>query len=362
MIIISSSITAPVTLAFINRLENINKTKILLIDIGGDIFNNQNVFYQNLNRYTAKVKNVQSDIANNIFVLTILTGKLKQFLNISLGITNNNNINNNSVSEEINYDKVTTTEFIPSKSNGRITRNLNPTTNYNQSDISSIVNLGLSNQEIATTRINEFINLECENSSTVCKTVTTNTSSCENYFKLNSSLKINSIKILCAHLVNDQKTIDILLNNTKTKRNIKSNQSSDVCPVFGEFFTLFDFIVSTIVSNVSIKLNRTIHASYEFMVLNFRTNKDLLNQTVTPSSLVWNPFLMLKQNQINDDDDSVLFRLQHIPVLPVNDDWFKKSMKLFWKCGLQCWIITILAILVLCILIVGGVAAANAVR
>lgn len=75
MIIITSTLNAPETVAILNHLQNFNHSKILIVDIIGAVLNNQNEFYRNINSHQNKW------LSNNLLVLTILSEKFKRFLN-----------------------------------------------------------------------------------------------------------------------------------------------------------------------------------------------------------------------------------------------------------------------------------------
>lgn len=75
MLIITSPLNSFETLTLLNQLSAYNRSKILIIDIIGNIFNKQHAFYKTINLQKRKW------LTSNLLVLTTLTGKLKRFLN-----------------------------------------------------------------------------------------------------------------------------------------------------------------------------------------------------------------------------------------------------------------------------------------
>lgn len=67
------------------QLSVYNRSKILIIDIIGNIFNNHSEFYKTINQYKEHHR-----LTNNLLVLTTLTAKLKRFLNATFTTEFNN--------------------------------------------------------------------------------------------------------------------------------------------------------------------------------------------------------------------------------------------------------------------------------
>lgn len=78
VLIITSPLNSPETLALLKRLSIYNQSKVLIIDTIGNIFNNPNKFYETINRNKGKW------LTSNLLVLTTLTAKLRRFLNATL--------------------------------------------------------------------------------------------------------------------------------------------------------------------------------------------------------------------------------------------------------------------------------------
>lgn len=84
MFIITSSLNSHETLTLLHQLSAYNRSKILIIDIIGNIFNKQNEFYKTINQHKEKW------LSGNLLVLTTLTAKLKRFLNATFTTDFNN--------------------------------------------------------------------------------------------------------------------------------------------------------------------------------------------------------------------------------------------------------------------------------
>ncbi|XP_031621510.1 uncharacterized protein LOC116339642 [Contarinia nasturtii] len=84
LFIITSSLNSHETLTLLRQLSVYNRSKILIIDIIGNIFNKQNEFYKTINQHKEKW------LSGNLLVLTTLTSKLKRFLNATLTTDFNN--------------------------------------------------------------------------------------------------------------------------------------------------------------------------------------------------------------------------------------------------------------------------------
>lgn len=75
VLIIAAAINANDTLALLNQLGPYTRSKILVIDTVGTVFNEHSEFYRTINR------NRDKWMTGNLLVLTTLTAKLKHFLN-----------------------------------------------------------------------------------------------------------------------------------------------------------------------------------------------------------------------------------------------------------------------------------------
>lgn len=71
VVIVCSPLNSPATIRVINQHKHQRHTKVLLIDVVGNVFNNENRLLRSLN----------ASEHNDVLVLTILTRKLKHILN-----------------------------------------------------------------------------------------------------------------------------------------------------------------------------------------------------------------------------------------------------------------------------------------
>lgn len=94
MLIITSPLNSHETITLLNQLSGYNRSKILIIDIIGNIFNKQHAFYKTINHHKKEW------LASNLLVLTSLTGRLKRFLNATF-TTEFHNIYGNGHDETI---------------------------------------------------------------------------------------------------------------------------------------------------------------------------------------------------------------------------------------------------------------------
>ncbi|XP_049284284.1 uncharacterized protein LOC125764274 [Anopheles funestus] len=85
VVIICSSINSPQTISVINQLKQYSKTKILLIDMVGTIFNSNNVLYRRLAEADEPFGETLRH-RRNLLVLTILTANFRSFLHRLHGV------------------------------------------------------------------------------------------------------------------------------------------------------------------------------------------------------------------------------------------------------------------------------------
>uniref|UniRef100_A0A499FT77 Guanylate cyclase n=1 Tax=Anopheles arabiensis TaxID=7173 RepID=A0A499FT77_ANOAR len=86
VVIICSSINSPQTISVINQLKQYSRTKILLLDLVGTIFNSNNVLYRRLAENGAEPFGEALRHRRNLLVLTILTEKFRSFLHRLHGV------------------------------------------------------------------------------------------------------------------------------------------------------------------------------------------------------------------------------------------------------------------------------------
>lgn len=305
-------------------MENLTHTKALLIDVIGSIFNNQSDFIQNLNSH--KDNNLPTNSHNNnLFVLTILTDRFKVFLNYSFHdefkkLFNDVDMNGNA---DVGGD-----EFV--------------------SLIKNIFNRGKINRsdDEVVLKIRKYVRDSCD---TCGNSIRAHISYCEDKVKrAQPSPSDGNVKSMCEEIfreIDTRQSPSLVLDRTTTSLAIHQK----VHPLFGEFFSLFDFITS---ATLQLPGYANANSTYDFIVLDFEIVTDVVNQT----AFSWRPFLILRQNQINQQ----IFTTH--PVSPANNHWFYHSTSIYWTCGLQCWLITTLALILFLISMVVSIAVGIAVR
>lgn len=402
VIIITSPLNAPETLAILNHLQNFNHSKILIVDITGAVLNHQNEFYRNLNRYQTKWH------SNNLFVLTILSEKFKRFLNKTFTSEYKKMYDESTLRL---YDSfTTTTSQLHAISEGATTHMMPPpapTTKLPRTLGNAIIDwikentgivgdgTGVGRRQRRLTRLiashestaddddvsdaaaehgvngehwpvatKVFLNEFCGDS---CASVISSTSNCEKHFAtVLSELKRKELIALCEYLVN-QWRMDMATDNRRQKRrrwantasstkapdSVAMNQSDETA--FGANFGLFDFLATSLAAELGNSgRNATQNATglYDFIMLDFRLDINDLNET----SFVWRPLLILQQNQLN----------QHLfythPLLPGYHHWLLDNSTRFWKCGLICWILAGIVCLLLICIVMASVTVVIAIR
>lgn len=323
VVIITSSINAPETIEVLNRMENLTHTKALIIDIVGSIFNNQNDFIQHSNSH--KDNNLLTNSNNNLFVLTILTDRFKAFLNYSF----HDEFEKLYKDVDVNGNSDVGDEFFS------LIKNIFNRGKFNRSDDEVVM------------KIRKYVRDSCN----ICgNSIRAHISYCEETVKrAQQSPSDGNIKSMCEEIFREndtRQTPSLVLDRTRTSLAIQQN----VHTIFGEFFSLFDFITSATMQLPGYTYDA--NSKYDFIVLDFHIVTNGMNQT----AFTLRPLLKLEQNEIN----------QHIftthPVSTDSNDWFYRSTSILWTCGLQCWIITTLALILFLISMVVSIAVGIAVR
>lgn len=94
VLIVTSPLNSHETLKLLTQLSGYHRSKVLIIDTVGNIFNNQHEFYQTINQPNDEW------LPSNLLVLTMLTTKLKRFLNATYS-TEFHNIYGNTMDDEL---------------------------------------------------------------------------------------------------------------------------------------------------------------------------------------------------------------------------------------------------------------------
>lgn len=233
--------------------------------------------------------------------------------------------------------------------------------------------------------------------------VTNDTRTLHNYF----------IKALCEQLYQRKQHMNILLNyNSKnipssSANNDKQRQNDDTENVkrtnefinlisaqmnngqFSEYLPFFDFVLSKLVQTFNFTINHTMTVNsvhmgnasknsdasmdnhtvstgvtdgngsdtFDFCVLDFRLNQiNETNKTSTLTKFPWRPVLILQQNELHQN----IF-ITH-PLQSIGYRWFFDNTQRFWTCGLLCWILAGIVILLLVCIFVGSITFGLAIR
>ena len=219
VLIVCSPLNSPATNRIINQFSHFQQTKILLIDVIGNVFNYENRLYKSLNTTTY----------NNLLVLTILTQKFKHILN--------------------------------SKYYLEFSRYLN------------LKNAYLKHPSNATGS-DSFCDLEKHNSSHYEK-IASNFTSCQREIKERCRNYTNEdIKSFCTNIA-------ISWSRRKDDGNEKhlNDYTFNKQLVFSEHFNLFDFITSLSREERNAS-NHDNHHQFDFIVLDFKSILITTNETI----------------------------------------------------------------------------------
>lgn len=155
---------------------------------------------------------------------------------------------------------------------------------------------------------------------------------------------------------------------------------------FSEYFTFFDFIVAKLAKTNNLSVNYTTGSeggatptsnvaaaattttnggtgnggdTFDFCVLDFHVSRFVVNQSaasIASTAFVWRPFLILRQSEINQN-----LYITH-PLIVGYRNWFFDGSSRFWTCGLLCWILAGIVLLLLICILVAGVTFGLAIR
>lgn len=286
-----------------NQFRHYRHTKLLLIDIIGNVFSSERPLYRDFNA-------TADNSWDNLLVLTILTQKFKFVLNSEYHLVFSRYLNLKSIhaawvstasaaahNESSNGNESFCDFMLPHKRNR----------NYDEKSFA-------------------FANV------TACK---------------------RKLKENCRNLTNDE--IKSFCDDEMQQRSGRSSSNGiqlndntfNKQLVFSEHFNLFDFITSIMrvddddgdddekkksmkknkKKNVS---NHQRHHQFDFIVLDF---KSILNATNADSIVSWRPLMILEQNQI----DKSAFTMHHaLSESDVFDEWIDET-PFKWKCSAVCW-------------------------
>lgn len=237
VLIVCSPLNSPATSRIINQFKHYQNTKILLIDIIGNIFNHENQLYKTFNI---------SDY-DNLLVLTILTEKFKYILNTKY---------------HVEFSRYLSLKNSPQSKLA------------NSSDMNSNVTCDLQLQYAINNLFLENVTL------------------CENDIKERCNNTNEDIKIFCTNISNSsnsRRENEGNVQSSKAFNDYKFNKQL----VFSEYFNLFDFITSMFKEEKN--TNNSEHHQFDFIVLDFNNILSTINQSV----IIWRPFMILQQNEFN---------------------------------------------------------------
>lgn len=235
VMIVCSPLNSPTTIRIINHYKHYRQTKILLIDIIGNVFNFESRLYKNVVNITER---------NDPLVLTTLSHNFKHVLNSKY--------------------HVEFSQYLNLKSS-HVKHHLG-----NESGSESFCDLGLHN-------------------GSHYEKISTDIASCQREIKERCNNYTNEdIKIFCTNITDDA---EIRAVDGKRSNNNTFNKQL----VFSEHFNLFDLITSTFSAEKNADNHEKNNHPFDFIVLDF---KSILNAT-NSSIYFWRPVMILEQDEID---------------------------------------------------------------
>uniref|UniRef100_A0A182MMA1 Uncharacterized protein n=1 Tax=Anopheles culicifacies TaxID=139723 RepID=A0A182MMA1_9DIPT len=415
VVIICSSINSPQTISVINQLKQYSRTKILLIDMVGTIFDSNNVLYRRLAEADEPFGETLRH-RRNLLVLTILTANFRSFLHRLHGVDLGDY---KHISE--NLLKIRLVEEIPSQAfderphaNDVGDDGIKPTkddeaSNLLYDDDDTLVQdhlqqlqphppellLELLTQAANGTNASQscdfhyflnhvpnwyeilaqtFDSARCQTLfGSYCETVAShdttanyiNPSSSENGtgarplypsstdHTTNQSLEatIDEIERFCDLFL---ASYDKLLTDGLPSSNASFHDApwpTDHLLMFGEHFYFFDFLLAVWEDGQKQNAHQHRKFQYDFVAFDFK------NISHHRTAVVWRPFLILQQSQLHQHQFSM-----H-PVPPGYADWVvEATLETIWICGVLCWAVVGLVGLIAVAMIVGSIVFSIAVR
>lgn len=301
VLIICSSLNSPTTKRIINQYKHYRYTKILLIDIIGNVFNYENRLYKSWN----------ASEHNDLLVLTILTQKFKYILNHKF---------HSEFSRYLNL-KSTHAKYPDNESGSESFCDLEK---HNSSHYGSIANNFTSCQREIKERCRNYSNADIK-------------SFCANIGSIGMNINGSNGSTSLSRKEND--------GYKKRLNDFSFNKQL----VFSEFFNLFDFITSLLSGDEKNASNQDQNHQFDFIVLDF---KSILNAT-SGNAAFWRPLMILEQNK---RDRNVFTMHRALSDLDVFDEWMFQTS--FFRCGTLCW--SIIAAIVLILLSLIGIISMSA--
>lgn len=265
VVIVCSPLNSPTTNRIINQYKYYQQTKILLIDIIGNVFNYENRLYKSLN----------TTEHNDLLVLTILTQKFKHILNRKYHV------------EFSRYLNLKTAHVKHPSSNASASDSFCDFNKHNSSHYGTISNNFTSCLREIKERCHNYTNEDIK-------------SFCSTRLTVPRSRKRK----------NDEGDIMSLNDSTFNKQ-----------LVFSEHFNLFDFITS-IGKDDKNASNHDERHQFDFIVLDF---KSILNAT-NDSIAFWRPLMILEQTA---NDRNVFTMHRALSESDVFDEWILQPGRLW---------------------------------
>ncbi|XP_037942962.1 uncharacterized protein LOC119675814 [Teleopsis dalmanni] len=419
-IIITADMNDDSTLQLLSKLESLQHTKVLLIDVVATSFNAENRFYKNL----AHIK-ANSALMSNLLLLTILSDKYRHFLNVAFednGIEMVQNFrqlrlwkalssaaNGSSESNET-YQEYHTNANWPMHLDSSMTRILQQSHHGSNSATLTMARLSqLHECPLANMHPTNFVNI-CQNYESIAQKCAayalTNNLSANSFATTETEQEIaselrNILEDIChlhkptqAYDKHQKQQIAILRNfidffnfydfiiaNVLRATNTSQRGSSSAPPNVSLHLPKYDFIVLDVVRGgndnggiveidaVTEILDATMHSHVENSkrqhnipnnTNNGRNGKDGNNgnngNKYHNDTIKWRPLLILEQHEINLNT-----YITH-SILPGYDDWLQLSTAQLWQCGAICWTVVAICVGILLIIVAASVAAGIAMR
>lgn len=237
VLIVCSPLISPATNRIINQYKHYQHTKILLIDIIGNVFSFENRFFY---------KSLDANERDDLLVLTILTQKSKHIL--------------------YNKYQLEFSRYLSLKSSSAPQLKHSQTTNESFSD--------------------SFCDLvkQQQHNSSHYESISNNFTSCQ-----------SEIKERCSNYTNDEiKSICMSISRRMQDEHRLNDIAFNKQLVYSEHFNLFDFITSMIWDEKNVS-NHERHHQFDFIVLDFKSILNASNESIAS----WRPLMILEQNVID---------------------------------------------------------------
>lgn len=305
-----------------NRLATYNNSNLLLIDLSGGAFNQNNNYC--INKLNGEQK-LNSTKRNNSYVLSVLTANFINYLNTTV------------------YQSYTESNFLMKSVESARNRTKRSTSSHK---VNKTNNFTVAHEVII--KMQRFYKISCE-SGGMCELAKQNNKSlnavCERHLKYASNFSVDNIKIFC-DLLKRKEERKFYYNYTKSKSKRALTQNSQYkCPLIMDFFTIFDYILSVLSSSSNNNHGILENTKYEYAVFNVYQNIFILP-----------PVLRLQPVQ------SVNYLIRKQPEVTNISSWLWTIIGLISRCDYQCWGITILMLLLVILLIFGSIAVGIMVR